>query len=488
MDLIFHALRRRLYRSDHELLLFEDELFRLKQAIKTLVFDGESNSLLIIGRRGVGKKRAITCTSVKGLKKGQQHKRQPSGSPSEWLGSHLFIFTILGLIHTDDGSALRAMARQLHRESLLQSPSSEVPETDRIAGTKSLAFSQQLQWFLDGLHSGDGSSKSLLIVLHEFDLFASHRNQILLYNLFDCCQCNDTPICVIGLTCRLDIMELLEKRVKSRFSHRQIHLISIAAPLDHSSSRAVDNEGSQIAFDNYCLACEHLLQLNLDYVCGTAHNLATGKERRELDACVKSWNSHVRELLSDEIVIDTLRQAWSVSANLRRLTNLLVPIVAKLGGAKTRIDPVEFIDSLCILREDSKLNSLKGLCVLELFLIATLVKLQEIHEGRPVNFELLYAEYAKFCRSNCPGYLYDKPVVHKSLDNLIDLELVVAGKSAMAAAATAAASRGTSGQWAMHPNYKPLFCFVESQLLSACLDAYPNCPMELRFWIHSRAF
>ena len=34
------------------------------------------------------------------------------------------------------------------------------------------------------------------------------------------------PICVIGLTCRLDVIELLEKRVKSRFSHRQIYLFA----------------------------------------------------------------------------------------------------------------------------------------------------------------------------------------------------------------------------------------------------------------------
>ena len=32
------------------------------------------------------------------------------------------------------------------------------------------------------------------------------------------------PICVIGMTSRLDVIELLEKRVKSRFSHRQIYL------------------------------------------------------------------------------------------------------------------------------------------------------------------------------------------------------------------------------------------------------------------------
>lgn len=33
---------------------------------------------------------------------------------------------------------------------------------------------------------------------------------------------------VIGLTCRLDALDLLEKRVKSRFSHRQIYLFSTA--------------------------------------------------------------------------------------------------------------------------------------------------------------------------------------------------------------------------------------------------------------------
>lgn len=64
----------------------------------------------------------------------------------------------------------------------------------------------------------------MIFVLDEFDLFAQHPKQALLYNLFDAAQSAQNPMAVIGLTCRLDTLDLLEKRVKSRFSHRQIYL------------------------------------------------------------------------------------------------------------------------------------------------------------------------------------------------------------------------------------------------------------------------
>ena len=46
--------------------------------------------------------------------------------------------------------------------------------------------------------------------------------QTLLYNLFDIAQSRAAPIIVVGLTTELDVVESLEKRVKSRFNHRQI--------------------------------------------------------------------------------------------------------------------------------------------------------------------------------------------------------------------------------------------------------------------------
>ncbi|CAG2069063.1 unnamed protein product, partial [Timema podura] len=86
-------------------------------------------------------------------------------------------------------------------------------------------FAENLAYLLQCLKSGHkGHSKSVIFVLEEFDLFCGHHNQTLLYNLFDVAQSAQAPICVVGVTARLDVTELLEKRVKSRFSHRQVFL------------------------------------------------------------------------------------------------------------------------------------------------------------------------------------------------------------------------------------------------------------------------
>lgn len=68
------------------------------------------------------------------------------------------------------------------------------------------------------------TSQSVIFIIDEFDLFATHPRQTLLYNLFDIAQSRKAPIAVLGCTTRLDVVEMLEKRVKSRFSHRYIYL------------------------------------------------------------------------------------------------------------------------------------------------------------------------------------------------------------------------------------------------------------------------
>ncbi len=109
-------------------------------------------------------------------------------------------------------------------------------------------------------------------------------------------------------------------------------------------------------------------------------------------------------------------------------------------------------------------------------------------------------EYTRFCRSSCQGYLYEKAVVAKALDNLKDLELVVCGRDALATAASGGVglNAGTRGRKATSAtlmtaslpaqlrNFQPIACFVTSPLITACLDAYPGCPMELQQWAHSR--
>jgi origin recognition complex subunit 4 len=66
-----------------------------------------------------------------------------------------------------------------------------------------MSFSAALDYLLAALRSGSGANQSVIFVLDEFDLFASHKNQSLLYNLLDISQSSHNPIAVVGLTCRL---------------------------------------------------------------------------------------------------------------------------------------------------------------------------------------------------------------------------------------------------------------------------------------------
>merc|ERR1711939_569812 len=127
-----------------------------------------------------------------------------------------------GFIHTDDKLALKETWRQLGREMELE---------DDVT-SKTSNYSDTLASLLALLsHPSETSSsepeqtaKSVIFIMDEFDLFTTHPRQTLLYNLFDIAQAKKAPIAVIGCSTRMDVVDCLEKRVKSRFSHRWLHV------------------------------------------------------------------------------------------------------------------------------------------------------------------------------------------------------------------------------------------------------------------------
>lgn len=93
-----------------------------------------------------------------------------------------------GLLHTDDRLALSGITMQMKLENVVDG---------KVFGS----FAENLAFLLNCLKTGDRkTSKSVIFILEEFDLFCAHHNQTLLYNLFDVSQSAQTPICVIGKT------------------------------------------------------------------------------------------------------------------------------------------------------------------------------------------------------------------------------------------------------------------------------------------------
>ncbi|KAJ8869692.1 hypothetical protein PR048_028687 [Dryococelus australis] len=81
-----------------------------------------------------------------------------------------------GRIHTDDRLALKQITKQLGLEAAVG---------DRVFQS----FAENLNFLLQCLKSGvRESSKCVIFIMEEFDLFCGHHNQTLLYNLFDVAQ------------------------------------------------------------------------------------------------------------------------------------------------------------------------------------------------------------------------------------------------------------------------------------------------------------
>lgn len=142
--------------------------------------------------------------------------------------------------------------------------------------------------------------RPVIVILDAFDLFALHPRQSLLYCLLDNVQsCRSTPgnqgIAVIGITSRFDTIQLLEKRVKSRFSGR---IIRTAPPNDFEHWLSIAKN---------VLLVPIALQEEISY-----------KEWRE------KWSSSVENFLSDSKVLGLFRESFEISKDAKVLIRLLV--------------------------------------------------------------------------------------------------------------------------------------------------------------------
>lgn len=102
---------------------------------------------------------------------------------------------------------------------------------------------------------------------------------------------------VAGLTSRLDVIELLEKRVKSRFSHRQIFLLN-------------GENGKENSFDTYMEHIKRLLCLN---------NSQLGNTNQQ-------WNNEITKLFADKKLKSLIERLWSIDASKHTIQNVLVGI------------------------------------------------------------------------------------------------------------------------------------------------------------------
>ncbi|NXY81788.1 ORC4 protein, partial [Alcedo cyanopectus] len=392
----------------------------LLELLRRTVAHGESNSALIIGARGSGKS-ALLNHVLKELKVTKQVRENLL--EVHLNGKNHFL---PGLLQTDDKVALKEITRQLHLENVVG---------DKVFGS----FAENLTFLLEALRKGDRTSSCpVLFVLDEFDLFVHHKNQTLLYNLFDISQSAQTPVTIIGLTCRQDVLELLEKRVKSRFSHRQIYLLN------------------SFDFKQYMRIFKEQLYLRVKLP----------------DECfTQKWNNNIQCLSEDRTVQGVLQNLFDHTKDLRSLNSLLMLALSSVTVHHPLITALDLQEASKQYRMDSKANIVHGLSVLEICLIIAMKHLNDVYEGEPFNFQMVYNEFQKFVqrKAHCI-HNFEKPVVMKAFEHLLQLELVKPLERPSARA---------------QREYLLMKLLLDNTQIMDALQAYPNCPTDVKQWAAS---
>ena len=385
----------------------DEEYTKVSNLIAHTVTAGESNSMLVIGARGSGKTALVNHIL----------HEQAVQHPNDF-----HVVRLNGFIHTDDKIALREIWRQLGREMELDDEESTSKNHADTLATLLALLSHPAEL---GRDQPDLLTKSVIFILHEFDLFAGHPRQTLLYNLFDIAQSRKAPIAVLGLTTRIDVAESLEKRVKSRFSHRYVHL-SLAK-----------------SFASFQEACKAAISVLPDEL-ALEEREQSKKAPKNLPTMAVDWSAFVEKLLAHETHMNHLRRIYYTTKSVSEFhASMLMPIsTLPVDTTMTSDDLLEhMVNSIGAASRnatDSKLSLLSSLSTLQLAILICAARLTAIHNSDTVPFAQAYEEYKVLAsraklQASASGALaqgagstiWGKDVAKGAWEQLIEFDLVM---------------------------------------------------------------
>ncbi|CAO1620292.1 unnamed protein product [Sympodiomycopsis kandeliae] len=382
-------------KSTSDLTDLDTQAEALRTTVESTVKRGESNSVLLVGAKGSGKS-ALLKGALADIDEKEHSYHHVYISALECstdrlamreLGRQLITLGALGLEsgnqlgldedeeeddqeddHKDDD-----IEDDAEEEALAdQSKGGDADDEDEKAalGTAVLSSLSNTTSSILSLLASTGSknskAKPLLITLDHFDLLTSRPRQALLYCLLDAVQSGtyQPGLAIIGMTRRIDTTDLLEKRVKSRFSHR---IIQCYPPRDWSA------------------------------LIGTV--LSTSSDVIDEDF-KRAWQEETDLLLSNPKFSDFIQGIVDLSQDVHYLFSIVYSAISPLD-AERNFSPNNlqlYLDSQqSLLLDDTTLDTIYELPTLEfLFLIAS--KQLQLKDRVVFNFEIALDEIVKFSK------------------------------------------------------------------------------------------
>jgi len=254
-----------------------------------------------------------------------------------------------GHIHTNDDIALAEISRQLDAQSA-------------VSNGEDKTFSHSLNQLLTQLGHG-GVGKPVVFVLDELDVFAVQCKKTL-YNILDIMHSNECVMAIVGQTVRRDVMDLLEKRMKSRFSHTT----TFCPPLE---------DGEQ---------CVELIR-----------RATTLPDCFEDPAFAKRVSAAVETILKNAEFSTALENFIAYDTSPRSLLRMTGLAMIQLSTKQPFPTLAMFGQALKVSAIDSVKLRVLDLSVLELLFLVAMKRLEDRNVSS-YNFEAVFAEYDKFVK------------------------------------------------------------------------------------------
>lgn len=361
--------------------------------IQGTMTQGFNNSLLIIGAPGSGKSLAVSriCKKVSNL--------WNSGSEEPRIG----IVRLSGWAHSDERVAFKEIARQLCGAL-------------KLDYFRTASYAENIQFLRAVLKGLSDADKAALFILEDFDMFARNQKQTFLYCLLDSLQKSDAKAIVIGTSSRYDCLDVLEKRVKSRFSHRTIVLcpatdgVSVNPNPDRQCSPDdKENEGAHSILQAMLTIPENAYP---DTVMALEHN------------------KNVKKVFADPRIVECVKRFSESSSSLHELANVARWTISICQAKQDQLSSgitVESILKAFVLLDKQSIGLESQISRLSILDLSVLIAAYRVHSKQPdeaLNFEIIHHEFRSYASSGDHVDNYSRTAAAKAFEHLISLGLL----------------------------------------------------------------
>ncbi|WPK25661.1 hypothetical protein PUMCH_002986 [Australozyma saopauloensis] len=342
---------------DDSLLLTPSK--ELRSVLSRTVEDGESHMVLLIGPHGLGK--TVVINDALGSLKAAENEK-------------FITIKLSGSLQLTEQHAVREIARQLDAELKNSTENSEATTFEQRAISDTFAnILRTLEASVDSKKLSYGKADlpiRVIFVIDEVEKYTDTPKQMLLYNLFELTQNPKVPICVVGVTAKINIRDLFEKRVRSRFSQRIIttHLASTLEDYWSNASKVLKVDSSMF-------------------------------EKFEAPQYPRLWNDRIEQLYHRSTGLKSLVfKSYFATKSMSQFKQASMLPVSEITEANYTVNADDFgiYSRNAIDGVEAKIASCS---LLELMMVIAAARYTHRSENNQVNFNLAYNEYVQMLKA-----------------------------------------------------------------------------------------